>query len=433
MAIEFRRPKLAFYGDDFTRSTDALEVLAFAGLRVALLVEPPTDAAFVRVGALDATGVAGDSRAMTPAQMGIRLPAIFDAVARCGAPIVDYKVCSTFDSAKTIDSIGHAMRLARPHFGDACIPIVGGTPALKRYCLCATLFARSATDDRIPRIDRHPIMRFHPLMPMHERDLRTLIGEQGGLDVEGVGFPELDCGFDHAQACIDALLTSSLDSVLFDAATPAHMATIGHLLDRWLAARPPLFVVGPSGVEYALTQWWRELQTTGEQPLSIPDVNRAEGPVLAVSGSGSPLSAIQIDAAIAGGFEAISVDTVALVDDDDARAAAAESALVETIISRLQRGCNVIACTARGPGDGRIAEAISRIESSGRSRDDARCDRRYAARQCPEWHPFAILAEAAAGVGRRHVDRDRRGDPACRVDRRGASCAGGPALPDGRR
>ena len=34
--------RLAFYGDDFTGSTDALEVLAFAGLRCALFLKPPS-------------------------------------------------------------------------------------------------------------------------------------------------------------------------------------------------------------------------------------------------------------------------------------------------------------------------------------------------------------------------------------------------------
>ena len=34
--------RLAFYGDDFTGSTDALEVLAFAGLRCALFLAVPS-------------------------------------------------------------------------------------------------------------------------------------------------------------------------------------------------------------------------------------------------------------------------------------------------------------------------------------------------------------------------------------------------------
>jgi uncharacterized protein YgbK (DUF1537 family) len=34
--------RLAFYGDDFTGSTDGLEVLAFAGLRCALFLKAPS-------------------------------------------------------------------------------------------------------------------------------------------------------------------------------------------------------------------------------------------------------------------------------------------------------------------------------------------------------------------------------------------------------
>jgi uncharacterized protein YgbK (DUF1537 family) len=33
---------LAYYGDDFTGSTDAMEVLQWAGLRTVLFLEPPS-------------------------------------------------------------------------------------------------------------------------------------------------------------------------------------------------------------------------------------------------------------------------------------------------------------------------------------------------------------------------------------------------------
>ena len=74
--------KLAFYGDDFTGSTDALEVLAFAGLACAMFLEPPTPAMLARFGRLDAIGLAGDSRAMTPQEMDSALPARLEALAR---------------------------------------------------------------------------------------------------------------------------------------------------------------------------------------------------------------------------------------------------------------------------------------------------------------------------------------------------------------
>ena len=40
--------KLAFFGDDFTGSTDALEVLAFAGLNCALFLKAPAPAMLAR-------------------------------------------------------------------------------------------------------------------------------------------------------------------------------------------------------------------------------------------------------------------------------------------------------------------------------------------------------------------------------------------------
>ena len=97
--------RLAFYGDDFTGSTDALEVLAFAGLRCALFLKPPTPGQLDRLAGYDAIGVAGDSRGMSPAEMDAALPAVFDALAALGAPIVHYKVCSTFDSSPAIGSM----------------------------------------------------------------------------------------------------------------------------------------------------------------------------------------------------------------------------------------------------------------------------------------------------------------------------------------
>ena len=61
--------RLAFYGDDFTGSTDALEVLAFAGLDCALFLDVPDEQTLRELGPFDAIGVAGASRAMSPAEM----------------------------------------------------------------------------------------------------------------------------------------------------------------------------------------------------------------------------------------------------------------------------------------------------------------------------------------------------------------------------
>lgn len=93
--------RLAFYGDDFTGSTDALEVLAFAGLRCALFLSVPSAQILRELGPFDAIGVAGDSRDMSPTEMDSQLPAVLAALAGLPTSLVHYKVCSTFDSSTT--------------------------------------------------------------------------------------------------------------------------------------------------------------------------------------------------------------------------------------------------------------------------------------------------------------------------------------------
>ncbi len=78
--------RLAFYGDDFTGSTDALEVLAFAGLRCALFLAVPSVDTLRELGPFDAIGIAGDSRGMSPAEMDSRLPVVLAAMSGLPTP-----------------------------------------------------------------------------------------------------------------------------------------------------------------------------------------------------------------------------------------------------------------------------------------------------------------------------------------------------------
>ena len=359
--------RLAFYGDDFTGSTDALEVLAFAGLRSALFLEPPTRAMLDRFGGLEAIGVAGDSRAMTPKEMDEHLPPIFDALAALNVPIIHYKVCSTFDSGPSIGSIGRVMDIARKRFPAPFLPVVAGTPALGRYCLFGHLFARSGTDGRVYRIDRHPIMSVHPVTPMDESDLSAHFAKQTPLTMGLFPFDRFDAGPEEVERQRQALADSGVDVVVFDAATTDHLTEVGRLLERQASDRSPLFVVGSSGVEYALTQWWR-----ARDRRETPSFERfdAVDRVLAVSGSASLLSAQQIDAAIAAGFVEVAVDAAALADDN--RSTAAEQQIVAAAVDALQRGRSVILHTARGPDDPRIARLLGYLQTRGRSIEQAR-------------------------------------------------------------
>lgn len=363
--------KLAFYGDDFTGSTDALEVLAFAGVRTALFLEPPTAHMLEQAGPLDAFGVAGDSRAMTPQEMDKALPPLFEALARSGAPIVHYKVCSTFDSAPGVGSIGRAMEIGRRVFPRGFVPVVGATPELRRYCVFGHLFARSATDDQVHRIDRHPIMSAHPVTPMGESDLRLHLDRQAALKLANLPLTQLDAGHEAAAAHLQSLVSQGADGVVFDGLTTTHLTEVGQLLAHHATKAAPLFVVGPSGVEYALTQWWRAAHELAEPDAEYLSFRRAER-VLAVSASASALSGRQIDAALAAGFADIAIDVAALLDER--RWPATLDQLVTDALQELRRGRSVLLHTARGPNDPRIAAAVAAQQAHGSAPDQARLD-----------------------------------------------------------
>lgn len=74
---------------------------------------------------------------MSPAEMTEHLEKDLRYLASLRAPIVHYKVCSTFDSSPEIGSIGRVIKIAKSIFGDT-VPIVGGTPSLQRYCFLDT-------------------------------------------------------------------------------------------------------------------------------------------------------------------------------------------------------------------------------------------------------------------------------------------------------
>ena len=364
--------RLAFYGDDFTGSTDALEVLAFAGLRCALFLRVPDAATLRELGPFDAVGIAGDSRGMSPAEMDEALPSVLASLARLPTPLVHYKVCSTFDSSPAIGSIGRVMDLARTAYGEGAIPIVAGTPALGRYCLFGNLFARSGIDGQVYRLDRHPIMSAHPVTPMHEADLARHLAEQTAQPIANFTGPMLDGGREVADRELARLAADTRGAILFDGATPAHLTEVGRLLESLARGRGrPLFCVGSSGLEYALTQWWRETGASQAVPAAT-DVESFDAvpQLLAVSGSASPLSALQIDAALAAGFVDLPVDAGALVAESGWQDS--QSALTGRAITALRRGKSVMLHTARGPQDPRIAAMLDALMARGASREQAR-------------------------------------------------------------
>ncbi|WP_260405775.1 four-carbon acid sugar kinase family protein, partial [Paenibacillus sp. 598K] len=171
----------AYYGDDFTGSTDVLEALFRCGLRPVLFLDAPTEERLgdPRFAATDACGVAGVGRSLSPEEMARELPAVLETLRRLGPAIVHYKICSTFDSAPHVGSIGKAAELGAALFGGRYVPILAGVPYLGRYTVFGHHFA--AAGESVYRLDRHPTMSRHPVTPMAESDLRLHLAQQTEL------------------------------------------------------------------------------------------------------------------------------------------------------------------------------------------------------------------------------------------------------------
>ncbi|WP_099867588.1 four-carbon acid sugar kinase family protein [Pararhizobium haloflavum] len=328
---------LAYYGDDFTGSTDVMEALSGNGVPTVLFTRIPTREERARFSGFAAVGLAGSSRSRTPQWMSAELPVAFRWLAAEPATIVHYKVCSTFDSAPERGSIGRALEIGLDVFGQDMAAIVVGAPQLRRYTFYGHLFA--AYGESVYRIDRHPVMSRHPATPMGEADLlRHLAGQ---TDHPVALLPADACDWSKriahaAEGGARGLLVDVHD------ATSQHRA--GAVL-RAMADAGRRFVIGSSGVEYALL--------AGASPQKFEPLAPQER-IAVVSGSCSPTTERQIRAACAAGFEGIAVDHAALgaegPEGPSFRAALARAD------AALRDGKSPLVYTALGAATGRAGE-----------------------------------------------------------------------------
>ena len=338
---------LAFYGDDFTGSTDAMEALALSGLRTVLFLSPPKpDFLQRKFPDLRCMGVAGTSRAMSPAEMDAQLEPVLRELWALGAPLTHYKVCSTFDSAPEVGSIGHVADLARANLVPGqIISVLAGAPPLRRYTVFGNHFA--AAGDEIFRLDRHPTMSRHPTTPMHEADLRVHLSHQTQARIGLMSLPELA----GDEASIDARHAQKLDAkpdlLLYDCADDQSLRTVGRLIWQH-AQRAQHFAIGSSGVEYALTAHWRASGVIRAARATFPAVSPVKQ-LLVVSGSASPMTASQIQWASEHGFDCIRAPSEELCRPQTAESTA--RSLFEHALKSLSQGKSVVVYTAAGPDD----------------------------------------------------------------------------------
>ena len=334
---------LAFYGDDFTGSTDALDFLSKAGAKTVLFIQPPTAQQLNRYKDLDAIGVAGMTRSMSPEVMEKELRSSLSALKRLRSRHIHYKICSTFDSSPAIGSIGKAIDVGADIFPNKFIPLLVAAPALGRYCIFGNLFARMGigSKGKIYRLDRHPSMCKHPVTPSDESDLRIHLAKQTGKKISLADILQVD-DENKLKHAVEEEIKNGSEIILFDALHEDQMGGIGKLIDAYAEKRETLFSVGSSGVEMALGNYWKECGLLQEQQDWVKPLPAKA--LLVASGSCSPVTSGQIAWALKNGFTEIVLDTKALQNNDS-------SALKENVssaVKNINEGKSVIVHTKCG-------------------------------------------------------------------------------------
>ena len=351
---------LAFYGDDFTGSTDSMEALTLNGLDTVLFLQPPDEALLRRFPTLRCYGIAGVSRSMDPHEMERELTPVFEKMKPISSRIVHYKTCSTFDSSPQTGSIGLAIDLGRKVFGcTSAVPLLVGAPVLGRYTLFGNHFAR--VKGVTFRLDRHPTMANHPVTPMHEADLRRHLSEQTDAQIGLMDVFDLDGSLNEVEHRYEDRVQAGNSVVLFDVLDEQRLAVAGGVI--WnQSEQGQRFVAGSSGVEYALTAWWKEngVIEHGHPKLESP------GPVdqIAVfSGSCSPVTQSQIQWAADNGFQALRVPVEWIAGESQREQV--HQAVLEQAKAILDCGQSVILYTALGPDDRSILQVQQALSSQG--------------------------------------------------------------------
>ncbi|SAK53210.1 HPr kinase [Caballeronia hypogeia] len=348
---------LTYYGDDFTGSTDSMEAMTAAGVPTLLCLDAPTPELLARFPDVRCVGLAGSSRGRSPQWMDDELPRAFSSLAALGAPILQYKVCSTFDSSPQTGSIGRAIDIGVAHMRGNWSPMIVGAPRLKRYQAFGNLFA--AVDGEGYRIDRHPTMSRHPVTPMNEADLRVHLRRQTERDIRLIDFVQLKSG--------DVRLETGEDTpvVMIDVLDEETLAAAGKLV--WEARGEGVFTASSSGLQYALAAHWRANGLVPQTP-SLPKASSVDV-IAAVSGSCSPVTAAQIRWARDNGFR---VERLDLPRALDASSREAETERVVEIAARaVAQGISPLVFSAEGPDDPAVTGFDGIAANAGLNRAEA--------------------------------------------------------------
>ncbi|MGI5471773.1 3-oxo-tetronate kinase [Streptomyces sp. CA-132043] len=298
--------RLGCIADDFTGATDLANNLVRAGMRVIQLIDVP---AVGSEGAVDADAVVIALKSRTvPAADAVEASLRALAWLRsAGAEQIYFKYCSTFDSTPAgnigpvtealLDALESDFTVATPAFPD------NGRTVFKGHLFVGDVLLSESG------------MRHHPLTPMTDSNLVSVLGAQMTRAVGLIDHAVVGKGEEAIRGRIGALRAEGRQVAVVDAVSNDDLVRLGAAVKGM-----PLVTAG-SGLAIGLPANW------GFKPSrAAAQLPPADGHAAVVSGSVSAATNEQVRLFLRSGRPAFSVDPLRIADGEDVAGEALEFA-----------------------------------------------------------------------------------------------------------
>jgi 3-dehydrotetronate 4-kinase len=268
-------PALGCIADDYTGATDAASAFRKAGLRTVLWFGVPSSN--TRPSDADVIVVALKSRSIEPDTAVREVEETWGWLSGAGTRRAFFKVASTFDSTRA-GNIGPVADALLDATGTRISAVTPAAPGHGRTVREGILWVGGE------RLSESP-MRHHPLNPMTESNLVTLLAAQSAHPVGLVPLTAVRGGWDAVSAELAALADAGVRHAVVDAVSDADLDVVAEAAERTSV------VVGAAGLAAAVG---RRLATTvsASESVVVP-----VGRTLVLAGSCSVRTREQVDRA----------------------------------------------------------------------------------------------------------------------------------------
>ncbi|MGE6737016.1 3-oxo-tetronate kinase, partial [Streptomyces sp. NPDC059900] len=210
--------RLGCIADDFTGATDLANNLVRAGMRVIQLIDVPRGGAEQPLDA-DAVVIALKSRT-TPASDAVAASLrALEWMRSAGTEQIYFKYCSTFDSTRAgnigpvtealMDALGTDFTVATPAFPD------NGRTVFKGHLFVGDVLLGESG------------MRHHPLTPMTDSNLVSVLGAQTKRPVGLVDHTVVAAGAEEIRRRVEALRAEGVGAAIVDAVSNDDLVRLG--------------------------------------------------------------------------------------------------------------------------------------------------------------------------------------------------------------